>query len=179
MKTGTKSLLFGVHQFAWHPITVALAWRKLYGEWPCWRIAVCIVVHDWGYWGCEKMDDDKGEMHPCLGAKIAERLLGVEYAYVVLAHSRHLARKLQLEPSKLCWPDKLSHIFYPVWLYWFLSTITGEIKEYKVNAEAYLKHPLTNWEYAKWIKAHFRKIAEERLKASPETSSKVAREVCP
>jgi len=179
VKTGTKSLLFGVHQFAWHPVTVALAWRRLYGSWPDWRTAVCIVVHDWGYWGCEKMDDERGERHPELGAHIARRLFGKKYHDLVLLHSRHLARHLEMEPSELCWPDKLSHIFYPVWLYWLLSTITGEVNEYKQNAERFLGRSLTNWEYAIWIKAHFKKIAEERLRATAATSCQVAREVMP
>jgi hypothetical protein len=179
MKTGTKSLLFGVHQFLWHPLTVALAWHKLYRKWPTWREAVCIVIHDWGYWGCENMDDAQGELHPYVGARIAKHLFGYRYATLVLLHSRHLARSRNQEPSALCWPDKLSHIYYPVWLYWFLSSITGEIKEYKVNAEAYLKRPLTNWQYAVWIKSHFRKIAEERLQATAATSSRVAREAIP
>jgi hypothetical protein len=31
MKIGTRSILFGVHQFALHPLMVAAAWFKLYG----------------------------------------------------------------------------------------------------------------------------------------------------
>jgi hypothetical protein len=180
MKTGTKSLLFGVHQFIWHPITVTLAWHKLYRSWPDWRTFICIIIHDWGYWGCEKMDDEKGEKHPYLGARIANYLFGMGHYYLVLNHSRHLAKQLGYDPSELCWPDKLSHIFYPVWLYWFLSTITGEVKEYKCNAEIYLRRKLTNWEYAHWIKSHFRKIAEERLKATATTSAIItARQAMP
>lgn len=57
MKTGTKSLLFGVHQFIWHPLTVLLAWIKLYG-WPAWEELVCIIIHDWGYWGKSNMDGE-------------------------------------------------------------------------------------------------------------------------
>lgn len=180
MKTGTKSLLFGIHQFIWHPIAVALAWRALYSKWPNWRESICIIVHDWGYWGCDKMDDAKGGQHPVLGARIVQQLFGNhELCNLVLLHSRHLARTLGQEPSSLCWPDKLSHDFYPIWLIWLLGTLTGEIKEYKFNAEAFLHRPLTNWEYAVWIKAHFHRIAQERLKASPETSSIVAREQFP
>ncbi|MCK5235828.1 MAG: hypothetical protein KAR06_02490, partial [Deltaproteobacteria bacterium] len=59
---GTKSLLFGVHQFIWHPITVLIAWCKLYG-WPTWPELVCIIVHDWGYWGKPNMDGPEGEKH--------------------------------------------------------------------------------------------------------------------
>jgi hypothetical protein len=181
MRTGTKSLLFGVHQFAWHPVTVTLAWRKLYGKWPTWRESICILVHDWGYWGCEKMDDAKGEEHPILGANLVYAIFRDHAMYMLCRyHSRHHARVHGQEPSALCWPDKLSHIFYPVWLYWFLSTITGEVNEYKGNAEIYLGRRLSNWQYAQWIKAHFRKIAEERLAATAATSSQVyARSVMP
>lgn len=28
MRIGTKSILFGVHQFIWHPVTVYIAWRN-------------------------------------------------------------------------------------------------------------------------------------------------------
>jgi hypothetical protein len=31
---GTRSLLFGVHQFLLHPVMVALGWRMLYGRFP-------------------------------------------------------------------------------------------------------------------------------------------------
>ena len=38
MKVGTRSLLFGSHQFMLHPLFVAIAWRRLYGRWPHgWR----------------------------------------------------------------------------------------------------------------------------------------------
>jgi len=47
MKVGTKSLLWGVHQIFWHPLTVTLAWRELYKKWPSWKEFVCIFIHDW------------------------------------------------------------------------------------------------------------------------------------
>ncbi len=70
MNVGTKSLLFGVHQFALHPILVAMAWWKLYGfPWDP-RLWVAFVVHDWGYWGKPNMDGPEGDTHPELGASI-------------------------------------------------------------------------------------------------------------
>ena len=74
MKTGTKSLLFGVHQFIWHPVTVLIAWIWLYKRFPSWRELICMFVHDWGYWGKTNMDDEDGEKHPELGANIALKL---------------------------------------------------------------------------------------------------------
>jgi hypothetical protein len=133
MKTGTKSLLFGVHQFIWHPITVWLAWRRLYGC-PSWRECVCIVVHDWGYWGCAEMDGPCGSLHPKRGATIARNLFGEKYAQLVMWHSRSLARRFGTEPSKLCWPDKLSMIYDPQWFYLIRARLSGELAEYRENA---------------------------------------------
>lgn len=30
-------------------------------------------MHDIGYWGCEKMDDEKGELHPIAGAELMHK----------------------------------------------------------------------------------------------------------
>lgn len=48
MNVGTKSLLFGVHQFIWHPITVTLAWHRLREAGPshestCRRVGLWIL----------------------------------------------------------------------------------------------------------------------------------------
>ncbi len=65
MRIGTKSLLYGAHQFILHPLFVALAWRRLYGRWPRDpRIWLAFVVHDWGYWGCSNLDGAEGKLHP-------------------------------------------------------------------------------------------------------------------
>ncbi len=75
MNTGTKSLLFGVHQFIWHPWTVARAWRALYGSWPQWWEWVAIICHDLGYWGCTDMDGPSGRPHPIRGAKLTREVV--------------------------------------------------------------------------------------------------------
>lgn len=131
MKIGSKSLLFGVHQFAWHPITVWLAWWKLYRSFPSWRETVCIVVHDWGYWGCSTMDGPEGEEHPYLGAWLMGWLFGSDYHNLVLRHSRFLAIRDSAEPSKLCWADKVSMVYDPCWFYLFRARLSGELKEYR------------------------------------------------
>lgn len=74
MKMGTKSLLFGAHQFLIHPLFVALAWWKLYGFPKDWRLWVAFYLHDIGYFGCEKMDDEKGEEHPITGAALVSAI---------------------------------------------------------------------------------------------------------
>ena len=74
MKIGTKSILFGAHQFLLHPLFVALAWWQLYGfPWDP-RLWVAFFVHDLGYWGKPNMDGPEGEEHPLLGAAIMGRL---------------------------------------------------------------------------------------------------------
>jgi hypothetical protein len=87
MTTGTKSVLFGAHCFFIHPWFVWLAHWKLYG-WEALdpRVIVACVVHDWGYAGCHSMDDEVGETHPIVGAKIMGWLFdwGCEYSSIPL-----------------------------------------------------------------------------------------------
>ena len=164
MTTGTKSLLFGVHQFVWHPFTVLLAWWKLYGR-PGWRELVCIVIHDWGYWGSPNMDDGRGEQHPRAGATMALSLFGdLRYYDLVLCHSRHLARRIGLTPSLLCWPDKLSILFDPPWFYLFRARLSGEIKEYRTMAALANFVPLsaTDREWLSVIRGKFEVLAREQ-----------------
>jgi len=78
MTVGTKSILFGVHQFLWHPITVGLAWKHLYGVWPNRYEWVAIFCHDLGYWGKSNMDGAEGRTHPKRGAELA-----YDWAYFV------------------------------------------------------------------------------------------------
>lgn len=78
MKIGTKSVLFGAHQFLLHPLFVALAWWQLFGfPWDP-RLWVAFFVHDLGYWGKPNMDGPEGELHPLLGAKIMGALFDGE-----------------------------------------------------------------------------------------------------
>lgn len=143
MTTGTKSLLFGVHQFLWHPVTVWLAWRQLYGRRPTWRETVCIVVHDWGYWGCDNMDGQRGSIHPVRGSVIANKLFGQEFGALVMWHSRTLAKRCGAKPSRLCWPDKMSMLFDPAPFYLFRARLSGELAEYRLNAHVAGFMPLT------------------------------------
>ncbi len=130
MTVGTKSILFGVHQFIWHPVTVLIAWVKLFG-WPNWKELICIIIHDWGYWGSPNMDGQEGERHPEFAARLAGRWLGWEYRDLCLYHSRHYARNARVKPSRLCWADKLSILYEPAWLYLLRARLSGELKEYR------------------------------------------------
>lgn len=131
MRKGTKSLLFGVHLWWWHPLTVYIAWWKLKGCFPGWREMVCAFVHDWGYWGCVDMDSGRGDAHPELGANIAGRLFGKKYHDLCLYHSRHYAKRYNAKPSELCWADKLSISYEHWWYYLPRAMLSGELEEYR------------------------------------------------
>lgn len=135
MKIGTKSLLFGLHQFLLHPCFVLAGWMKLYGL-PKWKELVCIMIHDWGYWGCGDIDGDEGGLHSEWAAgKVvyyfdkSGRALYLEYYYLCLLHSRFYAQRVRSKPSKLCWADKLGTALMPWWLWYGLGWLTGEYDE--------------------------------------------------
>ncbi len=160
MELGTKSLLFGVHAFWLHPWFVALAWWRLYGFervhigartaagapnpnvtvltslWD-WRLWLAFLVHDWGYWGCTKMDDADGETHPEFGGILMHRAtfgegVAVRWAWenFVRYHSRFFAKRERAPLSPLAYADKLSIAITPPWIYLPLANLTGEVREY-------------------------------------------------
>jgi len=145
MKIGTRSVLYGAHQFIIHPLFVLAAWIKLYGC-PTWRELIAIIIHDWGYWGSPNMDGPEGEEHPAWAAAKLHKLGDKWYRFEgkrrsgkiawlragneVLYHSRFWAKKHGAEPSRLCWADKLGTAWYPTFLWCFLTRLTGEIHEY-------------------------------------------------
>lgn len=133
MNVGTKSLLFGVHQVFWHPLTVLIAWLWLYRRPPNLGELVCIIIHDWGYWGKPNMDGVEGESHPEFAARLMRRF-GQRYSELCLYHSRHYARNAGVEPSLLCWADKLSIVMEPWWLYLPRAWLSGELFEYRQMA---------------------------------------------
>jgi len=168
MNVGTKSLVFGVHNIFWHPLTVLLAWIWLYRHLPSWRELVCIIIHDWGYWGKPNMDGPEGEGHPEFAAKLAGRWLDNksksaywEYYALCLFHSRHYSRILDHEPSKLCWADKASIKFDPWWLYLPRAMLSGELKEYRRVSivTGFMQPDCSNRYWYNWIRARQLKIA--------------------
>lgn len=175
MKTGTKSLLFGVHAFWFHPVTVWLAWRDLYGQWPTWRECVCIFIHDWGYWGCAEMDGPEGREHTALGADIAFQLFDdrkalrraevypgdFHYWRFVRYHSRHLAIAHGVEASKLCWPDKTSMLKEWEWFYLLRARLSGEIHEYRKNAIGHLPLSASDRDWLRWLRTRLARLAEQ------------------
>lgn len=160
MKVGTKSLLFGVHQFAWHPWTVYRAWVHLYGR-PTWRELLCIIIHDWGYWGAPNMDGEEGTAHPEFGARLAAKLAGAEAGREVLVHSRHYAKLSAQAPSRLCWADKLSILYDPAWFYMLRARLTREIREYRAMAAkgGFIPLTATDWEWFYWVREKLVELA--------------------
>jgi len=167
MKLGTKSILFGVHQFILHPIFVAIAYTRLYGFSFDIRIWVAFIVHDWGYWGKFDMDGEEGKIHPELGAIIMHKLFdsktlicdletyrgGIYCTYskkwsdFTLYHSRFYATRDEINPSKLCYADKLAFCICPCWLFIILTNLTGEIHEYMNKSQdtpSVLVHSIKN-----------------------------------
>src|SRR5712691_1999666 len=133
MRVGTKSILFGAHQFAIHPWFVAAAWWRLYGfPWDP-RLWVAFWVHDLGYWGAPNMDGPEGETHPEVGAGIMGFLFGPKWHDFALLHSRFYAKQLGRPFSRLCVADKLVVAMVPAWLYVPMVRATGEINEYRLG----------------------------------------------
>jgi hypothetical protein len=161
MKMGTKSVLFGVHAFWWHPITVLFAWYELYGI-PSWKKLICIFVHDLGYWGKPNMDGKEGEEHPELGANFAHKYLDRAivkehefwYYNFCLYHSRTTAKNNNVEPSELCWADKLSIKYDPCWFYLLRAKLSGELNEYRSDAIKIggITHNTSNKNWFIWAK---------------------------
>lgn len=136
MRLGTRSVLFGAHQFIIHPIALSIAWTKLYGLPLDPRLWIAFMVHDWGYIGKHKMDDELGESHPELGAAIM-RIFGEDWYWFTLLHSRFYAGRLRRPFSRLCVADKLATCIMPSWIYLPLVILSGEVKEYMEASEKY------------------------------------------
>jgi hypothetical protein len=134
MRVGTKSILFGVHQFVLHPVFLWEAWRRLYGIPLDPRLYVSFAVHDLGYLGRRDMDGPDSEKHVELGARIMASLFGSSWGRFCGCHSRYFARSRGLSVSRLCIADKLAFVLMPSWLYLLLARATGELDEYMAKS---------------------------------------------
>lgn len=127
---GTKSLLFGAHQFILHPLFVFWGWWKLYGFPYDPRLWLAFIIHDWGYWGCPNMDGPEGKCHPYWAAMVMARWFGDEWGDECRLHSRTIAKHDFMPPSRLCAADKMVTSLTPAWLYLPMVRMTGELAEY-------------------------------------------------
>ena len=133
MNIGTKSVLFGVHQFLIHPVIVFYAWLIIHRSLPTLAELMAIITHDLGYWGLSNMDGLEGSKHPGIAAEFWRRRFGAfgdEVADLIVGHSRFHAKANDLPLSRLFRPDKVATALYPIWLYLLLANLSGEIKEY-------------------------------------------------
>jgi hypothetical protein len=111
MKQGTISVLFGCHSII-HSYWVCRSWHKLYNKWPRPWETVCIIIHDWGHWGRNYLDNEEAkDRHWALGAHIAYRLFGEE-GYTLTAGHCNTSREIH---SPLYFADKYSWWLAPEW----------------------------------------------------------------
>jgi len=112
MTEGTKSYLFGCHQFFIHPLLVLIAWYKEYKSFPKFWELVCVFLHDIGHIGKDYLSDyEQKQKHWMLGADIAYKLFGLKGFYLVAGHTVQNNHPR----SKLFVPDKKSWLIAPDW----------------------------------------------------------------
>jgi hypothetical protein len=133
MTIGSKSILYGAHQFILHPIMVAIAWTRLFGFPLDARLWFAFFLHDIGYFGCTDLDGLSGARHPECGARVMRALFGNKWGDFTLLHSRDYAKASGQPVSQLCLADKLATAITPAWLYLPMVCLTGEIGEYMRN----------------------------------------------
>jgi len=112
MKEGTKSLLFGCHQFFLHPLWVLFAWRLEYKEWPKFWEIVCIFLHDVGLWGLDYLTDPyQKKAHWELGTWYGWKLFGMKGLSLIAGHTPYS----DWPKSRLWKADKRSWLVAPIW----------------------------------------------------------------
>jgi hypothetical protein len=176
MKIGTKTLLFGNHQFILHPVCVYIAWVKLYHHIPSWKEAVCILIHDWGYWGLPNIDGPEGEGHPKWASDWAhihlDGLFGkyyykkdypFYYQQLCRYHSSTLANQSQKPTSRLFLADKYGQVIIPSWVQVILGKLTGETNEYRYcpKYRHALRENMTDGELYRDFKVYYRQKVKE------------------
>jgi hypothetical protein len=137
LRTGTKTVLFGYHQFLLHPLLVAAAWWKLYGFPYDPRLWFAFFLHDIGYLGKRNIDGFQGQLHPFTGAILMgfffDDAPDGKWENFCLYHSRTIAKAFSAPLSKLGFADKLAFLLYPKWLLRVLYFFSGELDEYLKN----------------------------------------------
>ena len=143
MNIGTKTLLFGCHQFILHPIYTWLGWRKVYGPHYSSLIWIAFIMHDWGLWGMKEFDGPE-DNHTVRSAQIVDNTcykLRLPFRSFwdlhcqVLNHSRFYASYMDRTPSQLCAADKVGTALMPSWLWAILAYLTGEGWVYMDNGK--------------------------------------------
>jgi hypothetical protein len=111
MKQGTISIIFGCHSIV-HSYFVFRSWKKIYNKYPSIWELICILIHDWGHFGLQYLDDiEQKKRHWILGAKIAKYLFGDKGFNLCAGHCEYSGYPL----SKLYKPDKMSQLHPYLW----------------------------------------------------------------
>ncbi len=165
MKIGTKTILLGNHLWWLHSFFVYVAWVRLYKRLPNFYETICIIIHDWGYWGKPNLDGAEGEDHPRWAAEWIHILTGNHYYWeLCMFHSRFQAKRYHNSlPSKLCLADKFGVAMMPVWLWVFLGSLSGEIAEYMADTKYEINNCIAYKPYkspAEFFRAYKVKCAE-------------------
>lgn len=151
MPVGTRTYLFGAHQFLLHPLFVMLAWYRLFGFTMDPRIYLAAFLHDIGYIGCHEIDGPEGSQHPLLGGHIMFLLFGYDWGVFTTCHSRELAKSYGFQPSKLAAADKLSMALIPNKWLCVLQWLSGEIELYHPGLTWQRQIEITRWYQTKCL----------------------------
>jgi hypothetical protein len=147
----------------------------LYHRLPNWKEAVCILIHDWGYWGKPNIDGIEGERHPAWAAAWAYKHFdysrkGIHFSFkyrdLCAGHSVSFARKYYYPISRLCLPDKVGVALMPIPLMVLLGKLTGETREYR-SCPKYAHtdyEKITDGEYYQALRDYYREIVIPGLK---------------
>jgi len=144
MTEGTKSYLFGCHQFFMHPLMVIIAWIKLFNSFPMFWELVCIFLHDIGHIGKNYLSDyEQKKKYWELGANIADKLFGKKGYYLIALHTKQsgIGKNAQ---STLLYADKYSWVIAPVW--WLRLNDKVEAFGKQRSLETWRKMVKENWD---------------------------------
>lgn len=143
---------------------VLVAWIRLYRKLPGFWEFICILIHDWGYWGKDNLDGEEGEDHPRFAAELIHAITGNHYYWeLCMFHSRFQAQKYRGDPSKLCLADKWGVAMLPTCVWVIMGRWTGEIEEYRSNKKYEIFQQSRKSDYA-WFN-DYKAICAEWVKA--------------
>jgi hypothetical protein len=157
VKATWRSYIIGMHNPIVHGLGIVEAWIKLYRCLPSVKECVCIFFHDIGYLRQNEIDG-VSDRHPEFGAEICG-LMGEQYYWLCICHSRSYAKKLNKPLSKLCYADKACLLMYPGWFFKRLIWIGGEAATLHQAGDDRWGIPVNVYlirrEFAGWLAANF------------------------
>lgn len=141
IKSGIGCLIFGYHNFIFHPLTLYLSYIDRYKKLPSFEWVLCFIFHDVGYAFIDmKNIRDGKENHPIYGAYIIKTLIGDYWADICIRHSREFCNNENV--SDLAYIDKDSTRFHPIEFAIIQCFISGELGTRNINE---IKNRILNW----------------------------------